>query len=156
MTTGKPSPDWALMDRFHIVKDGRLYLDRLRIVQTPWFGVMLHRIHAPDLDRDPHDHPWPFMSLILRGSYSERLWHRPAEIALRSDHPVLRYHPRWSLKTVRLHQAHKITVVSEGLLTLVITGRRHGSWRFWTDVGPVDWREYLKAGDVVTDERLVP
>jgi hypothetical protein len=140
------------MDRFHIEKNGVLYLDRLRIMQTPWFGVMLHRIHTPDLDRDPHDHPWPFASLILRGWYTEELWDT-ADIASGSRH---RIRSRWSVKTIRLSQAHKIRAVGEGLLTLVITGRRQGSWRFWTETGPVDWRDYLHTGDVITDERLVP
>jgi len=63
--SGKRSPRWAFMQGFQVAQNGRPYLDRLRVLQTPWFSVLLHRIHEPDLDRDPHDHPWPFVSLIL-------------------------------------------------------------------------------------------
>ena len=51
-------------------EDGKLYLWRLYILRTPWFGVMLHKI----MDDDPdclHDHPWSFVSFILKGGYEE-------------------------------------------------------------------------------------
>jgi hypothetical protein len=143
-TPGKRSPRWAFMQGFQVVQNGRPHLDRLRIVGTPWFSVLLHRIHGPDMDRDPHDHPWPFASLILSGSYDELLWDpRPQDIRWVRK----RHHGRFSLRAVKLSQAHRITDVDGLLWTLVLAGRRRESWRFWTDAGPVDWREYLKAGD---------
>jgi hypothetical protein len=133
---------------FQIRQDGRPYLDRLRIVQTPWFSVLLHRIHEPDLDRHPHDHPWPFASLILSGSYEERVWDNPAD--LRSSR--IRMHPRFSLKRMKLSQAHRITSLGpQPLWTLVLAGRRRKSWRFWTADGPVDWRNYPGAGERADD-----
>jgi hypothetical protein len=53
------------------------YLVRLRIVQTPWFGIYLHDIHEDDGDRDPHNHPWSFLSFVLRGYYTERVYPDP-------------------------------------------------------------------------------
>ena len=86
---------WAFFDGLNIGAEGDPYLDRLRIIQTPWFGVYLHHIHRPDSDPDPHDHPWAFASLVLTGSYRELVWpdkhqrdqwvtrdrHRSAELA---------------------------------------------------------------------------
>jgi hypothetical protein len=141
--TGKPSPRWAFMQGFQVVKNGRPYLDRLRIVQTPWFSVLLHRIHTPDLDRDPHDHPWWFTSLILSGSYEERIWDDPDRL----NWVRTRRRPRFSLRAVRFTEAHRITAVDGLLWTLVLTGPRRREFRFWTPAGPVDWREYLKAGE---------
>jgi hypothetical protein len=129
------------MEGFDIIKDGRPYLSRLRVVQTPWFSVLLHRIHAPDLDRDPHDHPWAFASFILSGGYTEVIYSEPGSRDAR-----IREHRRWSLHAMPLHLAHKITGIDGVLWTLVIAGRRHPSWRFWTENGPVDWKDYLRAG----------
>lgn len=68
------SPDWAFMERFEVPNydtDGN-YLTRWRIVQTPWFAVMIHRFDGPDPRPTLHDHPWPFLSIVLRGGYVER------------------------------------------------------------------------------------
>jgi hypothetical protein len=66
--TGQRSPRWAFMRRFRLTTaEGDTYLDRLRVVQTPWFGIYLHRLGTPDPGLDLHDHPWPFVSIILVG-----------------------------------------------------------------------------------------
>jgi hypothetical protein len=131
------------MEGYQVVQDGRPHLDRLRIVHTPWFGICLHRIHGPDAEPAPHDHPWWFCSLILSGSYAEMIWPDPRNLAV----SACRSRPRWSLAVMPLRYAHKI-ICTDGLLwTLAVTGPRRDSWRFWTADGPVDWREYLKAGE---------
>ena len=66
---------WAFLSGLDIGAGGDPYLDRLRIIQTPWFGLYLHHIHRPDREPDPHDHPWWFASLVLTGWYEEELWH---------------------------------------------------------------------------------
>jgi len=139
----KPSPRWCFMQGYQITQNQRPYLDRLRLVGTPWFGVMLHRIHTPDQDHDPHDHPWWFASLVLSGRYWERVWDNPANRSV----SYVRNRSRFSLRTVQLSQAHRITDVEGVLWTLVVTGPRHESWRFWTEDGPVDWHDYPNAGD---------
>jgi hypothetical protein len=47
------------------------YLTRLRIIQTPLFGVYLHKLETPDPRPTLHDHPWPFTAVVLRGGYDE-------------------------------------------------------------------------------------
>lgn len=67
------SPNWAFMQRFEIPDydtDG-IYLTRWRIVQTPLFGVYVHRFDGPDPRPTLHDHPWNFLSIVLRGGYAE-------------------------------------------------------------------------------------
>lgn len=66
---------WALLKRQHIadlLDPTNTYLSRVRILETPWFGVFLHAIRRPDTDRHLHNHPWPFFSIILRGGYREK------------------------------------------------------------------------------------
>lgn len=54
-------------------EDGTPYMIR-RAINTPLGGIKLHHILLSDEDRDCHDHPWSFLSIILWGGYFE---HRP-------------------------------------------------------------------------------
>lgn len=112
------SKNWALLRRFDIAdeKTGEVYLRRWYVVATPWFSVLLHKICTPDKDRDLHDHPWSFWSLVLWGGYEEVLGERAHRIYM------LDRSPTW---------------------TLVLTGRRRREWGFHTAAGWVDWRTYL-------------
>ena len=67
VTRSLRSPRWDFLGRYQVRVDGQLFIDRLRIIQCPWFAVLLTRIHHDDLDRDPHKHPGPDQYL-----YAER------------------------------------------------------------------------------------
>ena len=138
--------DWSALTAMRVQRDDALFLSRLRLVKTPWFGIYLHVIHRPDVDPDPHDHPWPFLSVVLSGGYEEDLW---PDASARSEF-ITRAHRRFRPMTVRCRSAHAITSVSGCLWTLVITGPDHDGWQFWTADGPVPWREYLR--EVPADE----
>lgn len=72
--TKNNSPMWAFMEGFKVpdindpTKD---YLWRLRFIQTPLFGIYLHKLCGPDARSELHSHPWAFVSFILKGSYEE-------------------------------------------------------------------------------------
>lgn len=141
----RPSPRWALLERFDIpdANDPTVtYLRRWRIVQTPWFGILLHRIYLPDSDRDPHDHPWDFTSIVLRGGYTEHVyWPHATGIGIYKE-------TTWRLLSVhRITRdlAHRITTLQPGTVTLVLTGPRRREWGFWTEDGWVHWRTYVDA-----------
>jgi hypothetical protein len=146
VTGGKPGSErrWAFMEGMDIGAEGDPYLDRLRIIQTPWLSVYLHHIHRPDRDADPHDHPWDFISLVLSGSYTELLWRdKTCASSFRT-----RERRRWSVGRTRRQAAHIITGIEGPLWTLVITGRRRGEWGYWSARGFTPWREY--TGEQVT------
>lgn len=133
------SQPWSFMSWADIpsrVDRSLVYLRRLRILQTPWFSIYLHWINEPDADRDPHDHPWNFWSLILRGSYIERVHDNPDDIG------HIQAWQRGSLHYMHQTQAHRITAVTASVLTLVITGRRVRPFCFWTPDGLVRWDRY--------------
>lgn len=44
------------------------------VLGCPWFNIRLHHILKSDEGREFHDHPFHFISIILRGGYTE---HRP-------------------------------------------------------------------------------
>lgn len=158
MKLGSPGARWAMWRRLVIHKKGDpddVYLDRLRIVQTPWLGLYLHRIPRPDGDRDPHDHPWWFASMVLRGWYEEDRYYRPNHLQLGTpNNAQLCYagntrRRRFSVHMTPLFMAHRITnVPSDGsLLTLVLVGPRRRQWGFWPGlVGWIPWTDYEHTG----------
>jgi len=108
-----------------------LYLRRLYVLRTPWFGLLVNDIRKPDSDRWMHDHPWGFLSLLLRGSYRE-------------ETPSGSRMVRW-VNLKRATDLHRIVHVSRAM-TLVLTTRKKRTWGFLTDHGWVGWREYLAEG----------
>ena len=116
------------MERFEIPNldhPEQTYLSRLRIVQTPWFALYLHRMDGPDSRPTLHDHPWNFVSLILRGGYVERRLD-PATMRVTERHRV-----RW-VNRVRTHDAHAITALLRvPTWTLLLVGPRRRTWGYW-------------------------
>jgi hypothetical protein len=129
-----------------LAADGSVQMDRLRIVACQRFGLYLHRIHQADDGRDPHDHAWPFVSLMLRGGYVERVHTDPTFRVYAQK--VARH--RWSVHRMGTDRAHRIIAVRPGTVTLVLRGwRGEDPWCFWTARGRVPHGEYLRAGERV-------
>lgn len=122
--SGKRKP-WQFMTRFKIhTADGRLYLDRLRIIQTPFFGIMLHKFMLPDSDPYVHDHPWSFISIVLRGGYWEMRRNK-------HDYTMNPKHVRF-INIKRRDDAHFVYQLDRvPTWTLVIHGRRRRTWGFY-------------------------
>lgn len=118
---------WAFMEKFMVPNydDDGTYLTRLRILQTPWFGIYLHRFDGPDPRPTLHDHPWPFLSLVLRGGYVERRLD-PLTFTVNEEHRV-----RW-VNRMRTHDAHAIMrLLRVPSWTLMLVGRRVRTWGYW-------------------------
>lgn len=99
------------------------YLFRYYLLGKPdsrWFGVYLHHFVASD-DEGYHDHPWPFVSILLQGGYAED---RPGD--------GVRRRSRRGSMIVRLPRAfHRIHDPEPGTFTLVIRGPRVRRWGFF-------------------------
>jgi len=121
---------WAFMKRFvvpHFDSDDD-YLRRLRIVETPLFGLYLHRIGTPDSRPTLHDHPWNFTAFVLRGGYTER----------RLDPKTMRVCARRvrHVNRMRTHDFHAITeLLRVPTWTLVFVGRRARTWGYLEEIG---------------------
>jgi hypothetical protein len=126
------------MERFEVPDyddPDRNYLTRWRIVQTPWFGVYLHRMDGPDPRPTLHDHPWNFTSIILRGGYTEATSYRPFDVlvgpAWGHVHGSWETHRRGRLNRKAATDAHTITcLVRIPTWTLVFVGRRRRVWGY--------------------------
>ena len=134
-----PDPDrdlggWGGWKRIDILaRDGSLYLRRWRLFKTPLFALMLHRIVQPDEDRDLHDHPWSFASLVVWGAYAEEL--RDGSLRV----------PLFNFK--RAEGSHRIVKLFPGrfassVWSIVLRGRRRRTWGFHTEYGFIPWHVY--------------
>ena len=121
---------WESIDRH----EGQPYL-RLRVVSCRWFGVYVHWFHASD-DDTLHDHPWPFLTVILRGGYWE---HTPG----RDGAPVKRWHPPGVVRLRPARWLHRVEIdPARRPVTIVVRGRRIRRWGFQTRSGWIPWPEY--------------
>lgn len=136
-TASKP---WYWFRRVHIGRgDQDVYLQRFIFLRTPWGAVYLHRFFRGDEDACHHDHPWHFISIILKGGYWEetptgRTWIRPGSV---------RFCPATHRHRVILAEPRPGNV-----WTLILTSNKVRSWGFWTDKGRVwvPWREFVDGG----------
>jgi len=128
------------------VVDGEemLYLRRWYLFRCKAFSVRLHHIVMEDVDRWPHDHPWPFVALILWGGYDEK-WGPEGTVV-----PAMVKRVRFA----NFHHAtdvHKITRfyrAEKGAWTLCLTGKESRRWGFTTPEGWVWWSDAIDRGIV--------
>jgi len=134
--------------------DGSLYMERFWLFRFgkgngistagapyPRFAARIHHICRSDRDRHPHDHPWSYLTIILRGGYfevrpilkdglqagEETQWHGPGSILFRPANS-------W----------HRLVIpTGKTAWTLFCTGPNAQEWGFLTEIGKVHWRKYL-------------
>lgn len=98
------------------------------VLQTPLGGLRLHHFLRGDGDRNPHDHPFGFVTLVLRGSYVD---------VSDEGRDKLRV---GSVRCRPAHHAHRVE--TDGCWTLVLCSAMRRRWGFLTERGWVPWREY--------------
>lgn len=118
------------------------YLYRWYLIpRNRYFNIYLHKFLRDDDDRALHDHPWWFISLILKGGYFERV----KQTVLRRD--------RFSLAFRPATHRHRVILFRDALgpkqpcWTLIITGRKKRIWGFWCPKGFVPWYEFVDQGN---------
>ncbi len=152
MADGGHSRRWAVWHhQFDLVRasDGERYLSRWWLVKIPWGGIALHRMGAPDPRATLHDHPFAFVSLVLRGGYVERR-RDPLTLAV-DEHRVVRRG-----RVMRRTDAHSIReLLRVPTWTLVLAGPHRRKWGFWE---PRAWGATLDgpAMDHATHWRWTP
>ncbi|GMV82131.1 MAG: hypothetical protein AMXMBFR7_33150 [Planctomycetota bacterium] len=121
---------------------GDEYLHRYTLLWTPIFRVYLHHILRSDSDRDLHDHPWNFVSIILRSGYLE---HVPGGAKMRMPGDVV-VHRAKDLHRVQLtKQPAPLGEVWPDIpaWTLVFCGRKKRVWGFQTKHGWMSFSDYF-------------
>lgn len=96
-----------------------------RLLQKTGIAARVHHILRSDRGRAPHDHPWPYLTIILRGGYWEHVYDEEGfwrDVHWRGPGSVL-FRPAKSL--------HKLEVQpGQTAWTLFITGRKQQTWGF--------------------------
>lgn len=109
------------------------------IPRNPLINIYRHRFCRSD-PSVPHDHPWHFASVVVKGRYreiSERrtIVRRPGSVAFR-----------------RASSRHRVELLAgEPVTTVIVTGPRCRRWGFWCPrpAGPpafVPWQQFGTGG----------
>lgn len=124
-----------------------------KLLQMLDVAVRVHEILRSDTGRDPHDHPWPYLTIVLKGGYWEERFDRNGVIV------STKWHGPGSVLFRRATDLHKLTlpfspfgfadgrpiVAHEPATTLFITGRYRQKWGFMTRGGKVPHNLYSKS-----------
>lgn len=122
--------------------DENEYLIRYSIFSCPWFAVKIHNILKSD-DTCLHDHPWAFISIILKGGYVEESQLGVLGFIKTGTKTVKRLHGAGSILYRPAHYAHRLEVY-QSTWTFVITFRKIKEWGFFTPGGWVPHFRHTK------------
>lgn len=141
-------PKNEIADECH---DGRGLLMTRYYLTPRIFGIrlVLHQFHRSDNDRHYHDHPWNFISLILKGGYIEHFPFQgiPIEKVHCAGH-IIKRPKEWRHWVELLHKPHAdgydfyIVPEYEECWTLVLLYGQRRDWGFWTEQGWVKNDKY--------------
>lgn len=144
--------------------DKTIYLRRWYLWRSKRGQVFLHQFFRSDDDPDPHDHPWNFRTLVLKGAYTDQQyrfvpWAPDSPMASKpyDGRKGFRYFAgnervRWYAKRDATH-IHRVILDTDkkGLFkqvwTLVLTTGYERKWNFVTQDEIVYWRQYLNQWD---------
>lgn len=119
--------------QFELVRerDGETYLIRWWLFDTPLGGICVHRMTAGDARDTVHDHPFGFISVVLRGGgYTER--------RLNPKTRFIRRHHVDRVNFMRRSDAHYIESLRAPVVwTLLFCGPNRRTWGFWQPVEPM-------------------
>lgn len=96
---------------------------RYQLLKTNWLNVYLHQLDAPQWHPvGCHDHPWWFVTVLLKGGYLEKQNHGD-EARLKRRYPgQILYRPA--------SHAHDVITPFGRSWSLVVTGRKAHKWGF--------------------------
>lgn len=136
-------PGWVVLARDPDVtiyrEAGRVYLRRWWILpRNKYLNVYLHEFNDSDDDRALHNHPWNWVSIILKGYYWEHL-----------ENGVF-FRLQGSARRGSAGSFHRVELVNgpdgpRKVWTLFITTKRIQDWGFMCPGGRfVPWKQFVK------------
>ena len=129
------------------------YLDIATLLKNHNIRVFHHEFHQSDLDRHLHNHPWPFVSIILEGEYKEFTPKPATEGTSKADWLSKRFKKGDINSKLNPYEYHRLELITPTVKTLVIAGKAILNWGFLTESGHVNYQDYLelKYADYETD-----
>lgn len=118
---------------------------RYILFRVPAFGIYLHKFMRSDYDRSLHDHPWPFVSLVLTSGYHEihdqttngeqvEIFNAPGRVLVRPA--------EWR---------HRVIMRGKPAWTIILVGRRSRWWGFFLPGGWCYWRKHNPEKNICED-----
>ena len=128
-------------------RPGNPLMIRYILFRCAAWGLYVHHFLRSDYDRALHDHPWPFLAIILKGGYQE-VHDQTIDLSVITEtrHPgqVLLRPAEWR---------HRIVLeAGRTSWSLVLVGRRARRWGFFTESGWCWWRQYNTNKWICEDE----
>lgn len=124
------------------------------------YSIKLHTFFRGDLDRELHDHPWPFWSLVIMGHYVEevtpdevdhlhhKVMREPGRPHLMENSPEGHLYIARNVGDLDFRPAkwrHRVKLpTGKYCVTLVFTKAKEREWGFWTKAGWVPWFRFIK------------
>ena len=108
---------------------GQVYMERYFLDAS--HDIRFHHILRSDVDRDLHDHPWPFVSLILDGTYLE------------TTESGVKQYSEGDLLIRSAETLHRLTLPESSVWTYVVTGPVQRTWGFMTEYGWMAHYDYF-------------
>jgi hypothetical protein len=121
------------------------YMERFRLAPVEWWlSARVHHILRSDKDDHFHDHPWAYLTIILRGEYTEvkpcwdksGFYNGESRRTYKAGSVMWRSHNSW----------HRLELPpGETAWTLFITGRYRQRWGFlMREDYKMSYREYFR------------
>jgi hypothetical protein len=123
------------------------------IPRNRWFNIYLHQFIRDDDDRALHCHPWPNLSILLRGSYYETVFVSAPRPGAPLPPTIQKSRRQWRPVFRRGSTAHRIVLhrladAPVSCWSLFLTGPVIRQWGFWCPLGRwVHWRDFTNPTD---------
>lgn len=91
---------------------------RYLVLQSRWFNVFIHQMSAPIAPPKCHDHPWSFVSFVIRGGYWES-----------TDGVNFEFRAPGTILYRKAEHAHTVKNAPGLAWTVVITGPARRKWQ---------------------------
>lgn len=83
------------------------------------YSIRIHQWIRSDDKRFMHDHPWWFITFVLKGSY--------VDISPNGEDQLNQF----SFRYRKANYQHYVDVPKSGAVTILLTGKRERRWGFW-------------------------
>lgn len=106
---------------------------RYKLIDIKGWKLLFHRFFEHE-DQHLHDHPWPFITLVIKGGY----------VDLGPDRPDDHLHVG-SVRRRPARHVHRTIVGPRGCWTLLATAPTRREWGFWRDGKWWPWMRYAET-----------
>lgn len=151
--------NWKLFETTIVGPLDNPLIVRYQLFRCPLFGIWIHKMCRSDHDRAMHDHPFAFISIILKGGYSEIHYVKTTENIGRYDtieeSELLIHKPGAILYRPALWRHRAILDSGKASWNLILVGKRTRKWGFWPDGKFCWWRSYDSNKGICEEGRIL-